>query len=115
MRVLALISFSILTLSCSGTTESQAPATSREPADARVRQLADTYLDAYFTQFPENVTYYGVSGKRHDRLQDNSLAALEKWQAQEDRWLADVRGIVSRSGRLRDLDAVSHLAPCGIR
>jgi uncharacterized protein (DUF885 family) len=104
MRFLVLFTLSILTLSC-GRTESPAPAASREPADARVRQLADTYLDAYFTQFPENVTYYGVAGKRHDRLQDNSLQALAKWQAQEDRWLADVRAIDAAAIESRPLRA----------
>jgi uncharacterized protein (DUF885 family) len=60
---------------------------------ARVTALADTYLAAYFDQYPELITYYGVPGGRHDQLRDNSLAALERWQAQEDQWLAALRRI----------------------
>src|SRR5688572_3100468 len=70
-----------------------APAISPQPADARVRELADAYVEGFLDQFPEQITSYGIAGRRHDRLTDNSLAALEKWQAQEDRWLADVRAV----------------------
>ena len=42
-------------------------------ADTRVRELADAYVSAFFDQFPEQATYYGVPGRRHDRLSDNSL------------------------------------------
>ena len=69
------------------------PAPTPEPADARVRALADTYLNAHFDRVPEDATYFGVPGRRHDRLSDNSLDALKTWQAQEDRWLDDARRI----------------------
>ena len=72
---------------------SEAPAPAQQPADTRVRELADAYLDGFFEEFPEQVTYYGVPGKKHDRLSDNSLTALKEWHAREDRWLADVRAI----------------------
>ena len=78
-----------------GRTDSSAPTPER--ADTRVRELADAYVSAFFDQFPEQATYYGVPGRRHDRLTDNSLAALAAWQAREDRWLADVEG--DRPGR----------------
>jgi uncharacterized protein (DUF885 family) len=71
----------------------EAPATTPEPADTRVRALADAYVDGFLTEFPEQVTSYGIPGRRHDRLTDNSLTALATWQAQEDRWLSDVRAI----------------------
>ena len=63
------------------------------PPDARVRQLADAYLAAYFDRFPEAVTQFGVPGHRQDRLTDNSLDALRAWQQREDRMLADVKQI----------------------
>jgi uncharacterized protein (DUF885 family) len=63
------------------------------PPDARVRQLADGYLAAYFERFPETVTQYGVPGHRQNKLTDNSLAALRAWHEQEDRMLADVKAI----------------------
>jgi uncharacterized protein (DUF885 family) len=39
------------------------------------------------------VTYYGVAGKHHDRLPDNSLAALKTWEAKEDAWLNQAQAI----------------------
>ncbi len=56
-----------------------------------IRSLADEYLAAYLERYPEIGTYYGIPGSRHDRLTDNSLAALAGWQAKEDAWLARVR------------------------
>jgi uncharacterized protein (DUF885 family) len=78
-------------MACSGTSTSDAPA---GPApDERTRSLADAYVAGFFDRFPEQVTYYGVPGRAHDRLTDNSLAALQAWEKQEDAWLADVRAI----------------------
>src|SRR3954447_8775554 len=72
-----------------------APAQARPPdrSDAGVRALADAYLDAYFQRNPDQVTLYGVPGRRHDALPDNSLDALKSWQAKEDGWLAQARAI----------------------
>jgi uncharacterized protein (DUF885 family) len=66
---------------------------SAEPSDERVRALADAYLDGYFERNPDEATSYGVPGRRHDRLPDNSLDALAAWRAREDAWLADARRI----------------------
>jgi len=59
----------------------------------RVRQLADTYLTAYFEQHPDEATLDGVANTRHDRLPDNSPAALASWQQREDAWLAVLKRI----------------------
>jgi uncharacterized protein (DUF885 family) len=59
----------------------------------RVRQLADTYLTAYFEQHPDEATLDGVANTRHDRLPDNSPAALARWQQREDAWLAALKRI----------------------
>src|SRR5437667_7522706 len=59
----------------------------------RVRQLADTYLTAYFAQHPDEATLDGVANGPHDRLPDNSPAALGRWQQREDAWLAQLKGI----------------------
>jgi uncharacterized protein (DUF885 family) len=91
MRFLAALILTVLAAACGRTAESPAPP--REAPDARVRALADAYVEGFFQQFPEQVTFYGVSGRTHDRLTDNSLASLARWQAQEDRWLADVRAV----------------------
>src|SRR5216117_2517439 len=59
----------------------------------RVRQLADSYLAAYFERHLDEATLDGVAGVRHDRLPDESPAAVARWQAREDGWLADLRRI----------------------
>lgn len=67
--------------------------TAPPPSDARVRQLADTYLAAFFERFPETITQYGIPGRRQDKLTDNSLDALRAWQQREDGWLAEAKQI----------------------
>ncbi len=62
-------------------------------ADSRARATADAFLAAYFDRFPETVTQYGVPGRRHDRLTDNSLEAQKAWDAREDAWLAELKSI----------------------
>ena len=62
-------------------------------ADEQVRALADTYLNGWFLRNPDQITFFGVPGRHHDRLPDNSAAALEAWQAKENVWLADAKAI----------------------
>jgi uncharacterized protein (DUF885 family) len=62
-------------------------------ADSKARAAADAFLAAYFDRFPETVTLYGVPGRRHDRLADNSLEAQKAWDAREDAWLAELKSI----------------------
>ena len=57
----------------------------------RVRQLADSYLAAYFERHPDEATLDGAAGARHDRLPDNSPTALAAWQQREDDWLGQLR------------------------
>jgi hypothetical protein len=47
----------------------------------KVRQLADSYLVAYFEQHPDEATAAGAAGTRHDRIPDNAPAALVGWRA----------------------------------
>jgi uncharacterized protein (DUF885 family) len=69
------------------------PGCARPPEEAKVpvERLADEFIDAYLERHPENATHFGIAKRRHDRLTDNSLAALDSWQAREDEWLARVR------------------------
>src|SRR3954464_15848751 len=80
---------------CSRGQQAPAPAQTQAPerSDAKVRALADAYLEGYFQRNPDQVTLYGVPGRRHDALPDNSLDALKSWQAKEDGWLAQARTI----------------------
>jgi uncharacterized protein (DUF885 family) len=60
---------------------------------ARTRQLADSYLVAYFERHPDAATLDGVATGPHDRLPDNSPAALAAWQQREDDWLKQLKRI----------------------
>src|SRR4051812_2140473 len=73
----------------------KAPAVTPAPerADSRVRALADAYLEGFFQRNPDQATLYGVPGRHHDALPDNSLDALKAWQAKEDAWLTLARQI----------------------
>src|SRR5262245_7251457 len=62
-------------------------------ADDRVKELADRYLAGWLDRHPDEATAYGVAGRHHDRLPENSLDAQKAWEAREDVWLADARGI----------------------
>lgn len=76
---------------CNRGEPSPAPAPAR--ADATVRELADAYLEGYFQRYPDQATLYGVPGRHHDALPDNSFDALRAWQAKEDGWLAQAKRI----------------------
>jgi uncharacterized protein (DUF885 family) len=69
------------------------PGATPEPPDGRVKRFADSYLDAYFDRFPEVATQYGVPGRHHDKLTDNSLTAERAWEAREDRMLGELKAI----------------------
>jgi uncharacterized protein (DUF885 family) len=91
-RTISIAGVCLLALACGDKgSSSRAPATPR--ADGRVKALADAYLDGFFDRNPDAVTYYGVAGRRHDRLPDNSRDALRAWQAREDGWLAEAQQI----------------------
>jgi uncharacterized protein (DUF885 family) len=91
VRIAILFLVPVLAAGCGRTADS--PSSSPASADTRVRELADAYVNGYLEQFPEQATYYGVPGRRHDRLTDTSLSAIAAWQAREDRWLADAKAI----------------------
>src|SRR2546423_12253291 len=59
----------------------------------RVRQLADTYVVAYFERHPDEATLDGVADAPHDRLPDNSPASTARWHGREDAWLTSLGGI----------------------
>src|SRR5262245_20040416 len=85
----------LLALAASAALASCAPPQppSAPPEDERVTALADTYLNAWFERNPDQVTFFGIPDRRHDRLPDNSLTALEAWQSKENVWLADAKAI----------------------
>lgn len=60
---------------------------------ARVRQLSDSYVVAYFERHPDEATLNGVANGPHDRLPDNSPAATARWQSREEGWLAQLKRV----------------------
>lgn len=67
--------------------------TSSDSSATHVRQLADSYLVAYFARHPDEATLDGVAHTRHDRLPDNSPAARRRWWVREDAWIRELDGI----------------------
>ncbi|HEX5707521.1 MAG TPA: DUF885 domain-containing protein [Pyrinomonadaceae bacterium] len=67
---------------------------------ARATRLADEYVAEYVKEFPESAELSGLPVERHDGLTDNSMTAVRRWLAHEDRWarelarmnLADLEG-----------------------
>lgn len=56
-------------------------------------QLADLYVNRYFKQFPEAATAEGIVSARHDKLTDNSIESIRKWQKFEDSLLIELKKI----------------------
>ena len=88
--VVALAYGAIVCIGCGGGRPSS-QRTSSESADVRVKALADEFLNAYFDRNPEAATLYGVPGRHHSALTDNSPGALRAWEAREDAWLTALK------------------------
>ena len=86
------------------------PSTSQSCPDELARKLTDSYLSAYFDRYPEEATVYGVPGRHHDHLRDNSLQALAAWQVKEDQWIVDARTISQSAIQDRSLRAAYAIA-----
>src|SRR6185295_4698580 len=84
-------------LTACATSKPTAPPASNDAARAAVRRLADEYVAAFTTTFPEAAEANGLSGAAPDGLADNSLAALERWRAREDAWAAQAAAIDAAS------------------
>ena len=76
IRRLLLVAAMLPIIGCGTQGNDPQPAPS---ADDRVKALADAYLEGWFARNPDQGTYYGVPGRRHDQLPDNSLEALAAW------------------------------------
>ena len=76
-----------------GAPASQAAAGPQTRADSlgrAVNALADEAMQTALTRAPEIATIIGLPGFRHDRVSDNSLAALARQQAEDDAFAARV-------------------------
>jgi len=86
-RLSIVSSAALLLLACNPDEATQ------EAAHRSIEGLADEYLAATLERNPTMGTYYAIDGARHDRLYDNSLDALAKWEAREDAWLSELNTI----------------------
>jgi len=84
--------FAFFAAACGRSSE---PAPSHPPVAmaGQTAALADAYLNGYFDRNPDAATLFGVPGRHHDRLPDNSFDALKAWQAKEDAWLVTAKGL----------------------
>lgn len=62
----------------------QAPASQADSLARAVNALADEAMQTALTRSPEIATLLGLPGFRHDRVSDNSLAAVARTQALDD-------------------------------
>src|SRR5688500_5357448 len=95
IRTSVLLAGAVLLAGCAAA----GPRPSTPPPASQVTTVADEYLAAMLERFPETGTYNGLPGSRHDRLTDNSLEALRRWEAREDGWYGRVRRIDPRTLR----------------
>jgi uncharacterized protein (DUF885 family) len=109
--VVTLATLAPLTLAACSAPPAQPPAA--PAADPQAKALADTFVSAYLDRYPEVATTFGVPGRHHDRLQDNTLDALKAWEQKEDGWLTDARAIDPakiQSGPIRAAYAIAREA-----
>lgn len=62
-------------------------------AELEVARAADAYMDAWFSYFPEMVTFYRIEGKTHDGLTNNTPEGRLAWETEEDRLLETLKVI----------------------
>jgi uncharacterized protein (DUF885 family) len=82
-------------LSAAAVAQQAQPAPGAASLAARVRVLADAYVAEFTKRFPEAAVFNGLQLEHHDRLTDNSQAALREWEALEDGWAAELARIDS--------------------
>lgn len=80
--------------------------TPKEKPAEQVSNLADTYVEAYFTMFPEQAVTHGAPDLYPARLTDNSLHALAEWHTIEDSLLAELIDISSAA--LQGSEAITY-------
>jgi uncharacterized protein (DUF885 family) len=92
----ALILLALVACSAGSRSNNQSPAPALPGAgDAarRVNAIADDYYQSLLQARPLSTFLSGVPEASLDRLDENGLAALARWQDRENQWLARMRGI----------------------
>jgi len=94
MRLITLLFLSYLCVACdSANNEPVTIEQNQHGKESPIEVLADDYLAAYLLRYPETGSFLSLANAPHDRLMDNSIAALTLWQQKEDRWLSDLEAI----------------------
>ncbi len=84
-----------------------AACTDAPAAPSAIERLADEYLAELLESDALMGTYYSIEGTRHDRLPDNSLAAMAAWEAKEDAWLGEL-ALIGEPEEIGSRDWVTH-------
>ncbi len=93
MRYNVLFLMSLMALGMvQGCSEAPPPEPPPSAADTATR-IAAEFVDAYYTQFPEEVYEVGYPDAPMDRLGDHSEAALAAWNERLDGWHAELSGL----------------------
>ncbi|MDJ0910931.1 MAG: DUF885 domain-containing protein [Woeseiaceae bacterium] len=89
-NVLFLLSLMVLVVTpgCS-----EAPPPEPPSAAETATRIATEFVDAYYTQFPEEVYEVGYPDAPMDRLGDHSEEALAAWNQRLDAWHAELSGL----------------------
>jgi hypothetical protein len=87
-----------LSFACAGTKTAAnghdvAPATGAKGAEARVLAIGDALVEDGFEHWPERAALLRIAGAKHDRLPDESIAAVETRRAKLKAWLAELQKI----------------------
>ena len=94
MRLITLLFLSYLCVACdSANNEPVTIEQNQLGKESPIELLADDYLAAYLLRYPETGSFLSLANAPHDKLMDNSIAALTLWQQKEDRWLSDLEAI----------------------
>ena len=62
-------------------------------AELKVTRAADAYMESWFANFPEMVTFYRIEGKAHDGLTKNTPEGRRAREAEEDRLLEELEAV----------------------
>jgi uncharacterized protein (DUF885 family) len=94
----------------------------RRLSEQRILALADAFVAARFDRDPVEATQASWPAAAHDRLPDNSPAAIASWQARTDAWRAELAALpvpaprsaaaLARAVVLESLEAERQLRAC---
>lgn len=80
-------------LACLALLAACSPGPAGKPSPESVDTVADQYYREFLDVRPLDAFFRGAPEAALDRLNDNSLSALERWRRREDAWLARLRAI----------------------